>query len=131
MVKIIKPADRDRGTAQTPGMRREAGISAGTSGSAGLWMGTAVNDPGAASGVHHHGANESGIYILRGRVRFRWGEKLEHVADAEPGDFVFVPPFEIHMEENMDSDNEAELLLARNSQEAIVVNVPDPREAQP
>ncbi|MBI2766559.1 MAG: cupin domain-containing protein [Chloroflexi bacterium] len=128
MVKVIRPNERDRGTAQTPGMRREAGISHNTAGSAGLWMGTAVNDAGAVSGVHHHGKNESGIYILRGRVRFRWGEKLEHVVDTEPGDFVFVPPFEIHMEENLDTENEAELLLARDSQEAIVVNVPDPRE---
>ncbi|MEP6870387.1 MAG: cupin domain-containing protein [Anaerolineaceae bacterium] len=127
MVTIIKPAQRDRGTAQTPGMRREAGIAAGTAGSQGLWMGTAVNAPGATSGAHHHGANESGIYILRGRVRFRWGLNLEHVADTEPGDFVFVPPFEVHMEENLDPEGEAELLLARNSQEAIVVNVPDPR----
>jgi uncharacterized RmlC-like cupin family protein len=127
MVKVIKPGERDGGTAQTPGMRREAGISAGTAGSEGLWMGTAVNDPGAASGAHHHGQNESGIYILRGRVRFRWGEQLQNVVDTEPGDFVFVPPFEVHMEENLDAEHEAELLLARNSQEAIVVNVPDPR----
>ena len=108
-------------------MRREAGISAALSGSQGLWMGTAVNDAGAKSGVHHHGQNESGIYILRGRVRFRWGEQLEHVVDTEPGDFVFVPPYEVHMEENLDPESEAELLLARNSQEQIVVNVPDPR----
>lgn len=128
MVKIIKPSERDSGTAQTPGMRRTAGISAGTTGSQGLWMGTAVNDPGAASGVHHHGANESGIYVLRGRIRFRWGDKLEHVAVAEPGDFVFVPPYEVHMEENLDTENEAELLLARNSQDQVVVNVPDPRK---
>lgn len=128
MVKVVRLHERDSGTAQTPGMRREAGISAGTAGSEGLWMGTAVNDPGAASGAHHHGHNESGIYILRGRVRFRWGDKLQNVADTEPGDFVFVPPFEVHMEENLDPDAEAELLLARNSQEAIVVNVPDPRE---
>ena len=127
MVKVTRPGERDAGTAQTPGMRREAGISSALSGSEGLWMGTAVNEPGAKSGVHHHGANESGIYILRGRVRFRWGEHLEHVVDTEPGDFVFVPPFEVHMEENLDSDGEAELLLARNSQEQIVVNVPDPR----
>ncbi|MFN0145302.1 MAG: cupin domain-containing protein [Dehalococcoidia bacterium] len=127
MVRVTRPGERDGGTAQTPGMRREAGISAALSGSQGLWMGTAVNDPGQRSGVHHHGANESGIYILRGRVRFRWGENLEHVVDTEPGDFVFVPPFEIHQEENLDTDGEAELLLARNSQEQIVVNVPDPR----
>lgn len=127
MVKVIRPHERDTSTAQTPGMSRAAGICAGTANSEGLWMGTAVNEPGAASGAHHHGQNESGIYILRGRVRFRWGEHLEHVADTEPGDFIFVPPFEVHMEENLDPDQEAELLLARNSQEAVVVNVPDPR----
>jgi len=128
LVKIIRPSERDGGTAQTPGMKREAAISAGLCGSAGLWMGTAVNAPGAASGAHHHGTNESGIYILRGRVRFRWGERLEHFTDTGPGDFVFVPPFEVHTEENLDADEEAELLLARSSQEAIVVNVLDPRE---
>jgi uncharacterized RmlC-like cupin family protein len=127
MVKVIRPEERDCGTAQTPGMRREGGISEGLTGSNGLWMGTAVNEPGAKSGVHHHGHNESGIYILRGRVRFRWGAKLEHVVDTNPGDFVFVPPYEVHMEENLEEDGEAELLLARNSQEQIVVNVPDPR----
>lgn len=127
MVKVIRPSERDAGTAQTPGMKRAAGISAKLAGSQGLWMGTAVNAPGASSGAHHHGENESGIYILRGRVRFRWGPNLEHVIDAEPGDFVFVPPYEVHLEENLDPDNEAELLLARNSQEQIVVNVPDPR----
>ena len=128
MVKIIRPNERDGGTPQTPGMRREAAISAGLCGSDGLWMGTAVNAPGAASGAHHHGTNESGIYVLRGHVRFRWGDQLEHVADTGPGDFVFVPPFEVHIEENLDADGEAELLLARSSQEAIVVNVPDPRQ---
>lgn len=128
MVKVIRKGDRDCGTAQTPGMVREAGISAGLCGSSALWMGTTVNEPGAASGAHHHGSNESGIYILRGRVRFRWGEKLENVVDTEPGDFIFVPPYEIHTEENLESESEAELVLARSSQEAIVVNVDDPRE---
>ncbi len=129
MVTVIRPSERDSGTAQTPGMVREAGISQALTGSRGLWMGLATNAPGQMSGVHHHGANESGIYILRGRVRFRWGEKLEHVRDTEPGDFVFVPPNEVHMEENLDPDGPAELLLARNSQEQVVVNVPDPRDA--
>ena len=129
MVKVIRPHERDSGTAQTPGMKREAGISEKLTHSHGLWMGTAVNSPGQCSAVHHHGSNESGIYILRGRVRFRWGPKLENVIDTEPGDFVFVPPYEVHLEENLDPDGEAELLLARNSQEQIVVNVPDPRGA--
>ena len=110
-------------------MVRQAGISKDLAGSEGLWMGLAVNGPGQQSGAHHHGANESGIYILKGRVRFRWGAKLEHVLDTEPGDFVFVPPHEVHLEENLDPNGPAELLLARNSQEQVVVNVPDPRDS--
>lgn len=127
MVRIIRPHERDLGTAQTAGMRREAGISGSTAGSQGLWMGIGVNGPGDVSGAHHHGETESGIYVLKGQLRFRWGEKLEHEAIAGPGDFIFVPPFEVHSEENLDPDHEAEFLLARNSLEAIVVNVPDPR----
>jgi uncharacterized RmlC-like cupin family protein len=76
MVKVIRKDERDSGTAQTPGMVRESGISAALCGSNGLWMGTATNEPGAVAGAHHHGANESGIYVLRGRLRFRWGENL-------------------------------------------------------
>ena len=127
MVVIIRPEDRDPGTAQTSGMTRMAGVSEKTAGAQGLWMGHGHNAPGAASGVHHHGHTESGIYILSGRLRFRCGDELEHVQDAEPGDFVFVPPYEVHLEENLDPDAPAEFLLARNSSEAVVVNVPDPR----
>lgn len=129
MVTVIRPNQRDNSTAQTSGMVRQAGISKDLAGSEGLWMGLAVNGPGQQSGAHHHGANESGIYILKGRVRFRWGAKLEHVLDTEPGDFVFVPPHEVHLEENLDPNGPAELLLARNSQEQVVVNVPDPRDS--
>ena len=128
MVSITRPDERDTGTAQTSGMRREAGISGTLSGSEGLWMGVGRNEPGGASGVHHHGESESGIFVLEGRLRFRWGDALEHVADAGPGDFIFVPPHEIHAEENLDPGNEAVFLLARTTLEGIVVNVPDPRE---
>lgn len=128
MVRIVRPEERDRATAQTPGMTREAAISPATTGSEGLWMGVGRNDPGAVSGVHHHGPSESGIYVLKGRIRFRWGEKLEHVADTAPGDFVFVPPYEVHMEENLSPSEPTEFLLARNTAEGIVVNVPDPRD---
>ncbi len=92
-------------------------------------MGVGVNDPGGCSAAHHHGHTESGIYVLRGRIRFRWGPQLEHVRDTEPGDFIFVPPWEVHVEENLDPNERCEFLLARNSQEPVVVNVPDPREA--
>ncbi len=128
-IKVIRPSERDASTVQTPGMVREAGVCETTAGATTIWSGYVKTPPGTASGVHHHGDCETAIYVLSGRVRFRWGERLEHVVDTEPGDFVFVPPFEVHMEENLDETAEAELLLARNSQEQIVVNVPDPRES--
>lgn len=123
MVKVIRPDERDSSTSQTSGMRREAGICGTTAGSEGLWMGVGFNDPGQESGAHHHGHSESGIYVLQGRIRFRFGERLENVVDTEPGDFIFVPPYEVHSEENLSTTEPAQFLLARNTQEAIVVNV--------
>jgi uncharacterized RmlC-like cupin family protein len=130
MVQVIRPGDRDRGdTAQTSGMAREAAICSSLTDARGLWMGVGRNQPGAASGAHHHGESESGIYVLAGRIRFRWGDRLEHVIDANAGDFVFVPPHEVHVEENLSPDAEVEFVVARNTAEAIVVNVPDPRSS--
>ncbi len=127
MVQLIRPEDRDHGTAQTAGMIREGGVCATTTGASALWMGVGSNAPGAVSGVHHHGASESAIYILAGQLRFRWGPRLEYFVDAAAGDFVFVPPHEVHAEENLSRDADAAFVLARSTSEAIVVNVPDPR----
>src|SRR5688572_31728986 len=105
MVHVIRPGERDPGTTQTSGMRREAGISAKLSGSTGLWLGVGKNEPGGVSGAHHHGESESRIFILKGRIRFGSGQKLEHVVDTEPGDFVFLSPWEVHMDENFEPDS--------------------------
>lgn len=129
MVKVIKPADRSCPPAvQSPGMRREAAISEAMTGAQGLWMGVGSNEPGNASAWHHHGALESGIYILKGHIRFSWGANPADFVDTEPGDFIFVPPYEIHKEENLSADDSTEFILARNAQDGIVVNVDDPRE---
>jgi uncharacterized RmlC-like cupin family protein len=79
--------------------------------------------PGAKSGAHHHGPVESAIYIISGRARFRFGPRLEHTAEAGPGDFVFVPPHAVHQEINADADAPIEMIVARGGQENVVVNV--------
>jgi hypothetical protein len=43
---------------------------------------------------------------------------------AELGDYIFVPPYDPHREENPDTDNSAVIVIARSTQEAIVVNLP-------
>jgi len=44
--------------------------------------------------------------------------------ETSPGDYVFVPPFVPHREENPSPDHEAVVVIARSTQEAIVVNLP-------
>ena len=126
-IKLVRPADRDRGTAQTAGMAREAGISAETAGVRTIWSGYVRTPPGTASGVHHHGDCETAIYVLSGHVRFRFGPRLEEAVEAEAGDFVYVPPNQIHTEENLSDSEPVELIVSRGCTSMLVVNVPDPR----
>jgi uncharacterized RmlC-like cupin family protein len=122
-IRIVKPHERDASTAQTPGMTRVAGVSAATTGASGIWMGQFTNEPGFRSGAHHHGDVESAIYVLSGRLRMRWGERLEHSADAEAGDFIFVPALLVHQEINLSETEPVVAVLARGGQENVVVNV--------
>lgn len=122
-IKIIKASDCSSETTQTPGMLRLAGISLETAGSERLWMGFVTMKGGAKSGAHHHGHCGSGIYIIRGHARFRWGKRLENVAEAGPGDFIYVPPQIIHQELNPSPTEPIEMIVARDCAEGIVVNV--------
>ena len=124
-VTVIKPDQRSPNTAQTPNMVRQAGIARDTCGAGGLWIGYVSSPPGP-SGAHHHGHAESGIYVLSGNVRMHFGDRLEQSLDAEAGDFIFVPPNTAHVEENVGTEP-AELIVARNTADYLVVNVDDPR----
>lgn len=122
-LRVVRPHERDASTAQTPGMHREAGVAATTVGAEKIWVGHVTMAPGMKSGVHHHGPLESSIYIISGRARFRFGEGLEQEVEVAAGDFVYVPPEAIHQELNADDGAPVEMIVARDGQENIVVNV--------
>lgn len=122
-VRVISGSALDPSTAQTPGMTREAAITRASAGAERLWAGTVSIHAGAKTGAHHHGEVESVIYVVRGRARMRWGERLEFAAEAGPGDFIFVPPFLIHQEINASDGESLECVLVRSGQEPVVVNV--------
>jgi len=122
-VRVIKGDKLDPNTAQTPGMFRQAAINHARVGAQKIWAGTVSIQPNAKTGAHHHGALESVIFVLRGRARMRWGEALEFVAEAGPGDFIFVPPFVPHQEINAGTDEPLECVLMRSGGEAVVVNL--------
>ena len=105
-IRVIKGDQLDDNTPQTPGMYRQAAITTARVGA-------------------HHGELESVIYVVKGKARMRWGERLEYVAEADAGDFIFVPPFVPHQEINADPANPLECVLVRSDDTAVVVNITD------
>jgi uncharacterized RmlC-like cupin family protein len=130
-VRIVAACDLDPNTPQTAGMNRAAAITTATAGAKKLWAGTVRIDPDARTGAHHHGELESVIYVVKGRARMRWGERLEYVAEAGPGDFIFVPPYVPHQEINAAEQEPLECVLVRSGQEPVVVNLDIPVAEQP
>lgn len=124
-VRVIPSTELDPNTPQTPGMDRKAAITFARVGAQKLWAGTVTIHANAKTGAHHHGHLESVIYVLRGKARMRWGERLEFVAEAGPGDFIYVPPWVPHQEINASEDQELECVLMRSDGEAVAVNLPD------
>ena len=84
------------------------------------------------SGDHHHGEAETGIYIVSGHPVFVFLEDGdERRVETGPGDYIYVPPYVPHREENPSPDEEAVVVLARSTQEGIVVNLPSLRAEVP
>jgi uncharacterized RmlC-like cupin family protein len=105
-------------------MRRLAGVSGTTVGSSRLWLGQTHVAPGLRSADHHHGESETAIYVVSGNPEFVFLEEgVERRIVTSPGDYVFVPPHVPHREENPDPATEAVVVIARSTQEAIVVNL--------
>ena len=125
-IKIISEDQLDDNTPQTKGMKRYAAVAKKSVGAEKIWAGKVNIEPGAKTGAHHHGDLESVIYILSGKAKMRWGEKLEFEKYAHPGDFIFVPPFVPHQEINALSDEPLNCVLFRSGQDPIVVNLDIP-----
>jgi uncharacterized RmlC-like cupin family protein len=103
-----------------------AAISGGTVGSKGLWMGLVENPPSSATDNHHHGGSEAGIYVVSGHPVFVYHDGTREVRiSAAPGDFLLVPPFVPHREENPDPHEPVVVVIARTTQEPIKVPLPE------
>ena len=129
-LRHVAPAGLIGDTTQTRGMRRLEAISGKTVGASALWMGQTHVPAATASANHHHGASETAIYIVSGNPKFVFldvdgDEPVETHIQTGPGDYVFVPPYVPHREENPDPDSEAVVVIARTTQEAVVVNLDD------
>lgn len=123
-VHHVKAGELSSATAQTVGMQRLAALTGGSVGSQKIWMGETHVSPSTVSDNHHHGESETAIFVRSGHPEFVFHDGREEVRVATaPGDYVFVPPYVPHREENPDPDHPAVIVIARSTQEAIVVNL--------
>jgi uncharacterized RmlC-like cupin family protein len=107
-------------------MSRAEAISRAKGAAQKLWAGTVVVQPNAKTGPHHEGELETVIYVVSGRARFRWRDRLEFVDEAGPGDSVYVPPYVPHQELNAEKDEPVKAVIVRSGQEPIVINLDIP-----
>jgi uncharacterized RmlC-like cupin family protein len=124
-IRIVNPEQFDLATAQTPGSERRAAIAPELFVNSALWGGIFEVEPGARTGVHHHGSQETIAYVLEGACEVRWGEKGEFRAHASAGDFIHVPAYLPHMEINPSRNRPFRWVVVRSTPTPIVVNLPD------
>jgi uncharacterized RmlC-like cupin family protein len=124
-IHIVGPAAFDLGTAQTPGSERREAIAPTLGITSALWGGLFEVEPGARTGIHHHGEQETIAYVLSGVCEIRWGEKGEFAARANAGDFIHVPAFLLHMEINSSKFEPFRWVVVRSTATPIVINVSD------
>ena len=124
-IHVVRPYQFDFGTAQTPGSERRAAIAPELGVASALWGGTFEVEPGARTGVHHHGRQETIAFVLSGECEIRWGAEGEFVAHAGPGDFIHVPAYLPHMEINPSKVRSFRWVVVRSTPRPIVVNMPD------
>jgi uncharacterized RmlC-like cupin family protein len=129
-LRVIPPAARMADVA-SGAMRREAAVSDTLVGAQRIWLGYVELGPGLVSAVHHHGEAESGIYIISGQARFYTGERLEKVTPAQAGDFVWVPPHVVHVEQNISPTEPVRMVVARSTQANLTFNLPTPENWTP
>jgi uncharacterized RmlC-like cupin family protein len=124
-ISIVSPTDFDQATAQTPGSTRLAAVAPQLGIQTRMWGGVFEVEPGARTGIHHHGEQQTIAYVLSGICEVRWGVHGEYSANAKAGDFIHVPAFLPHMEINPSGSEPFRWMVVRSTPEPIVVNLPD------
>ena len=119
-IRRIGPDELAGDSAPTAGMTRRAAVARD-----GLWSGIATAEPGVASGWHHHGDNDTVIYVLDGAVRLEFGARGARTVEGRTGDFVLVPPRTVHRESNL-LERETHLVVTRAGRGPATVNVEGP-----
>jgi uncharacterized RmlC-like cupin family protein len=123
-ISVVRPEQLEGATAQTPGSVRLAAIPGKDGIASSMWAGTFLVEPGGMTGIHHHGAQETVVYVLEGEAEVRWGERGEERSVVRAGDFLHVPAWLIHQERNASAEKPFRWIVVRSTAAPVVVNLP-------
>ena len=124
-VSVVRGGEQSQETAQTPGSLRLSAISSEQGVRSAMWAGTFVVEPLGRTGIHHHGKQDTVVYVLEGESLVRWGERGEQSVVVRSGDFLHVPAWVVHQEINESATQLFRWVVVRSTPEPIVVNLPD------
>lgn len=127
-IVVIRP-DETMDTKQ--GLPIFQGISGQNAGARHICMNKVIIPAGGAAKAHRHKGYETVIYLLQGRVRTLYGERLEKSMINEAGDFIYIPADLPHKPVNLSDTEAAIAIVARtdpNEQESVE-EVEEPAEA--
>ena len=122
----MHPDELSSETQQTSGSLRMSAIAATHGIVSSLWGGIFVVEPSAKTGIHHHGEQDTVVYVLEGEALVRWGKFGEHSAtDFEREIFCTYTSWLPHQELNPSKEHSFRWVVVRSTPEPIVVNLPD------
>jgi uncharacterized RmlC-like cupin family protein len=122
-IRITRGDQLSSNTPQTEGMLRLAAINGELSDSTKICGGLMTAQPHTSSAVHHHGDQETVIYVVSGGGQVRWGQHGEFSENLRPGDFVFIPAGVPHQELNPTGERIV-WVIVRSGAQPVVVNLP-------
>ena len=125
-IVVIRPGET---MATKQGLPVFQGISGQNAGARHICMNKVIIPAGGAAKAHRHKGYETVIYLLQGRVKTLYGERLEKSMINEAGDFLDIPADLPHKPVNLSDTEEAIAIVARtdpNEQESVEeVDEPD------
>src|ERR1700721_4635655 len=122
-ISVVHPAEMSSETQQTPGSLRLSAIAAMHCIGSSLWAGIFVVEPSTKTGIHHHGEQDTVVYVLEGEACVRWGDFGERSATVRAGDFLHVPSWLPHQEINPSKEHAFRWVVVRSTPEPIVVTL--------
>ena len=121
-VRVYHVGEGKEQTAQTQGMLREELVSTPDS-----WVGMVSTEPGFTSGWHHHGAYDTYVYVISGRIKMEFGKDGKDSCIGKAGEVLHIPKNTVHRESNPGDDKQL-LFVVRVGQGAPVTNVEGPKQ---